>query len=93
MIEEVSADLREESFMKDYEIEMKRKDGKKLTFMSAATAVKDDVGQVIEYRGSMRDITEHKRLEQQLLQAQKMEQWANLQEEWPMTSTIFSPQL
>jgi PAS domain S-box-containing protein len=65
--------LEKKGFMKDYEIEMKRKDGKKLTFMSAATAVKDDVGQVIEYRGSMRDITEHKRLEQQLLQAQKME--------------------
>jgi PAS domain S-box-containing protein len=65
--------LEEKGFVKDYEMELKRRDGKKLTFITAATAVKDESGRVIEYRGSRRDITEHKKLEQQLLQAQKME--------------------
>jgi signal transduction histidine kinase len=33
----------------------------------------DEKGEIAAYRGIMRDITEHKRLEQQLFQAQKME--------------------
>ena len=65
--------LNEKGFVRDYEIEMKRKDGTKLTVLSTATAVRNEMGQIIAYRGIRRDITEHKRLEQQLLQAQKME--------------------
>jgi PAS domain S-box-containing protein len=65
--------LREKGYVKDFEITMKRRDGKQLTVLSTATVVKNKNGDVIAYRGIQRDITEHKRLEQQLLQAQKME--------------------
>jgi PAS domain S-box-containing protein len=65
--------LMEKGYVKDYEIEMKRKDGKKLTVLSTTTVVRNRNGDIVAYRGIMRDITEHKRLEQQLLQAQKME--------------------
>ncbi len=65
--------LDEKGFVKDYEIEVKRKDGKKLTVLSTVSAVKNEKGETIAYRGIRRDITEHKRLEQELLQAQKME--------------------
>ena len=65
--------LDEKGFIKDYEIEMKRKDGKPLTVLSTVTSVKNEKGEIAAYRGIMRDITEHKRLEQQLFQAQKME--------------------
>ena len=65
--------LNENGFVKDHEIEMKRKDEKKLTVLSTATAVKDEKGCIASYRGIMRDITEHKILEHQLLQSQKME--------------------
>ncbi|HTZ17108.1 MAG TPA: PAS domain S-box protein [Dissulfurispiraceae bacterium] len=65
--------LDSNGFVKDYEIEMKRKDGKKMTFLSTVTAVRNEAGEIIAYRGIRRDITEHKRLEQELRQAQKME--------------------
>jgi PAS domain S-box-containing protein len=65
--------LHEKGFVKDYQIEMKRKDGRKITVLSTTTVVRNDVGDISAYRGIMRDITEHKRLEQQLVHSQKME--------------------
>ncbi len=65
--------LEERGFVKDYELEFKRKDGKKLTVLSTVTALRNDEGVIIAYRGINHDITERKRLEQQLKQAQKME--------------------
>ncbi len=63
----------EQGFVKDYEIRMKRRDGKKLSILSTSSIVRDEQGAIKAYRGIMRDVTEHKNLEQQLLQSQKME--------------------
>ena len=65
--------LYQNGFVKDYQILMKRKDGKKLTILSTSSIVRDELGAVKAYRGIMHDVTEHKNLEQQLLQAQKMQ--------------------
>ena len=65
--------LEASGFVKDYEVEMKRKDGRKITFLTTVNAVRNEAGETIAYRGIRRDITEHKKLEQQLRQAQKME--------------------
>ena len=65
--------LYEKGFVKDYEIHMKRKDGKKLIILSTSSVVRDEQGDIKAYRGILRDITEHKNLEQQLRHAQKME--------------------
>ncbi|MDP2993005.1 MAG: PAS domain S-box protein [Deltaproteobacteria bacterium] len=65
--------LEQNGFVKDYEIDMKRKDGEKLVVLVTSTAVRDEKGAVVAYRGMIRDVTEHKKLEQQLLHAQKME--------------------
>jgi len=65
--------LERDRFVKDYEIEMKRKNARKLFVLVTATVLCDEKGTVETYQGIMRDITEHKRLERQLLQAQKME--------------------
>ena len=65
--------LFEKGFVKDYEIRMKKKDGRKLIILSTSSVVRDEQGHIKAYRGIMRDITEHKNLEQQLLHAQKME--------------------
>ncbi len=60
-------------FVKDYELVLKKKDGSKLNVLVSATSVRDADGNVLGYRGIMRDITEKKNLEAQLVQAQKME--------------------
>jgi PAS domain S-box-containing protein len=66
-------ELERNEFVKNYELEMKKKDGKVVTVLVTATVLKNEEGNVLVYRGIMRDITEYKRLEKQLLQAQKME--------------------
>jgi len=63
----------EKGFVKDYEIEMKTKDGRKLSILSTSSVVKDEQGAIKAYRGIMHDITEHKNLQQQLHHSQKME--------------------
>jgi PAS domain S-box-containing protein len=60
-------------FVNDYEVEMKRKDGEKIIIHLSVSIIKDDEGQVLGYRGLAHDVTKRKRLEHQLLQAQKME--------------------
>ncbi|MFZ3136381.1 MAG: PAS domain S-box protein [Thermodesulfovibrionales bacterium] len=65
--------LYQQGFTKDYEVVMKRKDGRPLNVLITSTAIRDDKQEIIAYRGIIKDITDWKRLEQQLLQAQKME--------------------
>lgn len=63
----------EKGFAKDYELVMKRRDGKKITVSVTSTAVRDSKGNVEMYRGILRDITQHKALEAQLSQSRKMD--------------------
>ena len=59
--------------VKDYELELKRKDGQKVIVQETATIERDENGKIIAYQGILRDVTDKRHLEQQLLQAQKME--------------------
>jgi len=65
--------LKENGFVTDYEINLKKKNGEKLIVLVTASAVKDENDKITGYRGIIRDITKQKELERQLLQAQKME--------------------
>ncbi len=65
--------IERDGFVRDYEIVFKRKNGKRVNVLVTATLVRDESGNVVSYRGALRDITEKKQLEQQLFQAQKME--------------------
>jgi len=67
-----------QGFVKDYELEIKTKEGKKFTVLETATTVRDEQGNVTAYRGIVRDITAQKELEQQLIQAQKLESLGTL---------------
>jgi two-component system cell cycle sensor histidine kinase/response regulator CckA len=66
-------EIETKGFLKDYQLELKRKDGEPITVQLTAAVVRDKAGKIAAYRGILRDITRHKRLEQQLIQAQKME--------------------
>ena len=60
-------------FVRDGELEIVRKDGEVLTVLDTTMAVKNEAGEVIAYRGILRDVTTQRRLERELLQVQKME--------------------
>jgi two-component system cell cycle sensor histidine kinase/response regulator CckA len=65
--------LASSGFVKNFELELQRKDGEKSVVHLSATVMRDDGGKIIGYQGIAHDVTERKRLEQQLMQAQKME--------------------
>ncbi len=65
--------ISKKGFVKDFEIELKNREGRKIVVMVTASAVTNEQGKVVAYEGIMRDVTEKKQLEHQLFQAQKME--------------------
>jgi PAS domain S-box-containing protein len=65
--------LLRQGFVKDFEVVFKRKDGERVNVLLTSNIVRDENGDTIAYKGIMKDITERKRLEEQLIQAQKIE--------------------
>jgi PAS domain S-box-containing protein len=57
----------------EYEVFLKKKSGEKMPVRCAMNAVREADGAIIAYRGVIRDITEQKRLEQELFKAKKLE--------------------
>lgn len=70
--------MERDGYVKDFELVLKKKNGEKIMVLDTGTAVKDEKGNIVAYRGIMRDVTEYKKLEQQLLHAQKMDAIGNL---------------
>ena len=62
-----------EGYVKDAELELRTKEGGTVVVNVSASIMYDAEGRLSGYRGIAHDVTERKRLEQQLLQAQKME--------------------
>jgi two-component system, cell cycle sensor histidine kinase and response regulator CckA len=60
-------------FVKDWEVTYKRKDGTFVDCLVTATLRKDREGNVIGYQGLIKDISDRKRLEEQLAAAKRME--------------------
>ena len=58
--------------VKDYEVSFKKKNGDPVTVMLTAHLRKDPSGEVIGYQGIVVDITERRKLEQQLFQSEKL---------------------
>ena len=62
-----------EGFVRDYELEIRHKDGHLTPVLYNASVYKNEAGNVIGIFAAARDITEQRRLEEQLRQAHKME--------------------
>ncbi len=65
--------LADKGHVEGFEAEHFRKDGSRIWTFLNARVVCDDSGSVLYYEVTIEDITEHKRLESQLLQSRKME--------------------
>ena len=50
--------LEKDGYVKDFKLELKRKDGERITVLVTASAVRDNSGNTIAYQGIHRDITE-----------------------------------
>ncbi|MEW6112660.1 MAG: PAS domain S-box protein [Thermodesulfobacteriota bacterium] len=65
--------IEERGFLKDYPLVLRSKDGKEMDCLLTSSVRRAGDGTVIGYQGILRDITEQRNLQNQLLQAQKME--------------------
>jgi PAS domain S-box-containing protein len=70
---ELWAMLEQKEDVRDYELELRRQDGKPVHVIANAIGSRDPNGELIAAKGYVVDVTERKKLEGQLRQAQKME--------------------
>ncbi len=64
--------MTHEDYIKDYELQIVRKDGTLRDVSMSGYAGRDSFGEVIHYHGMMRDITERKRLRKQLVNSERV---------------------
>jgi PAS domain S-box-containing protein len=72
-LEEYQRRLAQDGSIRDFEFELKRKDGDSRVVIVSASAETAPSGELVAHRGFLRDITDRRRLEEQFRQAQKME--------------------
>jgi PAS domain S-box-containing protein len=61
-----SADMARQGYLRNYEIALRRKDGRVVTLMENSFAVRDAQGKIERYQGFLVDITEKKRVEEDM---------------------------
>jgi PAS domain S-box-containing protein len=70
--------LERDGSFQNVEYELRRRDGNVITVLENARVVRDPAGGVLYYEGTLTDITDRKRVEDRLRQAQKTEALAGL---------------
>ena len=61
--------VEKNGFVKDYEVDFKRRDGRIITVLLTAHAIRDEEGQIIGYEGLIIDVTDRKRMEERIREA------------------------
>jgi PAS domain S-box-containing protein len=69
--------LDREGGFQNVEYQLRRRDGEIISVVENARAIRNETGEVLYYEGTLTDITERKRIEEQLRQAQKAEALAS----------------
>ncbi len=65
--------LVRQGFVRDYEVRFRKRDGTPMDCLITSTVHRDSAGGVFCIQGSIQDVTERKRIESQLKEAQRME--------------------
>ncbi len=63
----------DQEFVKDLPVELRRRDGKRLSVLETTIAERDEAGELVAFQGILRDVTERMELERQVRQAVRME--------------------
>jgi PAS domain S-box-containing protein len=63
--------LSENGYVKDFRLEVKRKDGKRLTVLATISVFRDEKGEVVAHQGILYDVTERVRAEEALRQSEE----------------------
>jgi len=61
--------IRRDGYLKDWEVEFKKKNGEKITVLLTGHPIKNEKGEVVGYQGINLDISERKRIENELREA------------------------
>ncbi|MCL5037618.1 MAG: PAS domain S-box protein [Chloroflexi bacterium] len=76
-------EMDEKGFIKNMEVDFKRKDGTLVPILLTSVGIKDDKGEITRYQGTMRDITERKKFIQALKDSE--ERYRHLLDNMPDT--------
>jgi len=71
-IEKIIKETEEKGFIKNYETERITKDGRRLVVALTRTAIKNSEGEIIGSSAIVRDITEKRNLQRQIIQSEKL---------------------
>ncbi|SDS02258.1 PAS domain S-box protein [Bradyrhizobium canariense] len=64
--------MRRDGMVREFEYQVKRRDGGVLWLSDSATVVRDEAGEVIRYEGTVRDITDQKRAEDAVAEGRRL---------------------
>jgi PAS domain S-box-containing protein len=69
---EFQALMQRDSMVRDFEYQVRQRDGDIRWLSDSATAVRDEHGEVVRYEGSVRDITDQKRAEEAIAEGRRL---------------------
>src|SRR5947209_3268208 len=69
---EYQARMQRDGMIREFEYQVRQRDGGILWLSDSATAVRDETGQVVRYEGTVRDITDQKRAEDAVAEGRRL---------------------